>query len=141
NLATSGPGHEGLAALRAAGLPSGALSAFDVFVPAGTDPDRVAERLRGDPGVHAVAAPHAPEWRRDGSAVLTVVPVAETGSPARGAGPRRAARRRAGRRRGGARPGGGRGRARAGGPRGRPAGGGPPAGGGGRAALATAPSS
>lgn len=84
NLATSGPGYEGLTALRAAGLPTGALSAFDVFVPAGTDPDQVAELLRREPGVYAVAAPETDQWRRADSAVLTVLPVAESGSPAGG---------------------------------------------------------
>ncbi|MCA1707967.1 MAG: MMPL family transporter [Actinobacteria bacterium] len=37
NLATYGPGHEGLVALEAAGIPSGALTSFDVFVSSGTD--------------------------------------------------------------------------------------------------------
>ncbi|MDQ3783421.1 MAG: MMPL family transporter, partial [Actinomycetota bacterium] len=51
NLAASGPGHEGLVALQDAGIPSGTLTSFDVFVPPGTDPTTVASELAALPGV------------------------------------------------------------------------------------------
>ncbi|CAN5204796.1 MMPL family transporter [soil metagenome] len=82
NLATSGPGHEGLAALEAAGIPSGALTSFDVFVPSGTDPDAVASDLAALPGVATVAAPEDDRWRRGGTAVISVIPTDESGSAA-----------------------------------------------------------
>lgn len=82
NLARSGPGHDGLAALTDAGVPSGVLTSFDVFVPPGTSPDGVASLVRGLPGVHGVATADTEAWARDGSAVITVMPSAEGGSAA-----------------------------------------------------------
>ncbi|WP_051722609.1 MMPL family transporter [Streptomyces albus] len=81
-LADSGAGRAGLTELTGSGVPSGALTSFDVYVPRGTDADAVADTLRGTEGVHAVAAPDGAEWRRDGSAVLTVLPGDEGGSAA-----------------------------------------------------------
>lgn len=82
NLATSGPGNEGLVALEVAGISSGALTTFDVFVPPGTDPTAVASELAALPGVGTVTAPDNPDWRRGGSAVISVVPADEGGSAA-----------------------------------------------------------
>ncbi|MGH3936003.1 MAG: MMPL family transporter [Pseudonocardiaceae bacterium] len=82
NLAHSGPGHDGLVALTEAGIRSGALTSFDVFVPAGTSPDGVVALLRGLPGVHGVATADTAAWSRDGSAVVTVIPREEGGSAA-----------------------------------------------------------
>jgi uncharacterized membrane protein YdfJ with MMPL/SSD domain len=45
DLAPAGPGREGLVALQQGGLPTGALTAFDVFVPAGSDPAAIAAGL------------------------------------------------------------------------------------------------
>ncbi|MBO0898892.1 MMPL family transporter [Cellulomonas sp. zg-ZUI22] len=78
DLAASGLGRDGLDTLRDAGLPSGVVASFDVYVPPGTDPDALADDLRALPGVHGVAAPDADAWRTDGSAVLTVLPVEES---------------------------------------------------------------
>ncbi|GGK47945.1 membrane protein [Planomonospora parontospora subsp. parontospora] len=80
DLRTSGPGHEGLAALRRAGVPAGSLTPFDVLVTG--DPARAVERIRAVEGVSAVLAPRNPSWRRGGTAVVTVLPVAESGSDA-----------------------------------------------------------
>ncbi|WP_436756898.1 MMPL family transporter [Streptosporangium sp. V21-05] len=79
NLLTSGPGHEGLSALRQAGVPAGSITPFDVLVTG--DPVQAAERLRGVEGVSAVLAPGGPSWRRGGTAVVTVLPAAENGTP------------------------------------------------------------
>ncbi|MGI5196247.1 MMPL family transporter [Streptomyces sp. CA-288835] len=81
-LADSGPGRAGLTALTDSGVPSGTLTSFDVYVPQGTDPAEVADGLRTTDGVYAVTAPEDEEWRRDGSAVLTVLPSDEGGSAA-----------------------------------------------------------
>ncbi|WP_067810758.1 MMPL family transporter [Actinomadura kijaniata] len=81
-LAGSGEGRAGLTALTDSGVPSGVLTSFDVYVPAGTDPARVARTLRATDGVYAVAAPDGGQWRRNGSAVLTVLPRHEGGSAA-----------------------------------------------------------
>jgi putative drug exporter of the RND superfamily len=80
DLAQSGPGRDGLDALERAGIPSGTLASFDVHVPPGTDADDLAVDLRALPGVHGVAAPGDDPWRRDGSAVVTVLPVEESGT-------------------------------------------------------------
>lgn len=82
NLAQSGPGRDGLSALREAGIPSGVLTSFDVFVPAGTPAADVAARLRDLPGVHGAVTATTPAWQRDGSALVAVVPVDEGGTAA-----------------------------------------------------------
>lgn len=82
-LSRSGPGHDGLVALQRAGVPSGPLTSFDVYLPPGTDPAAVADGIRSLPGIYAVAAPDGADWRAaDSSALLTVLPVDEGGSPA-----------------------------------------------------------
>ncbi len=81
-LAKSGPAYEGLVALERAGLPTGVLTPLEVLVPPGTDPGQVAARLAGVPGVRAAVAPADPAWRRGGTALVNVQPVAETGAPA-----------------------------------------------------------
>ncbi|MFD7659571.1 MMPL family transporter [Actinosynnema sp. NPDC059797] len=80
DLAPSGPGRDGLSALSAAGVPSGVLTSFDVFVPAGTPLADVVARLRDLPGVHGAVTGTGAPWRRDGSALVTVLPVAEGGA-------------------------------------------------------------
>lgn len=82
DLARSGSGHDGLVALREAGVPSGVLTSFDVYVPPGRDAARVAAEVAALPGVHAVTAPDDARWRVDGSALVTVLPVPEGGSDA-----------------------------------------------------------
>jgi putative drug exporter of the RND superfamily len=73
-LATSGPAAQGLATLQRAGVPAGVLSPIEVLVPAGTDPATTAKRLASVPGVRAAVAPAGQAWRRDGTALVTVVP-------------------------------------------------------------------
>jgi RND superfamily putative drug exporter len=80
-LATSGPARTGLVALEDAGLPTGILTPIEVLVPAGTDPTQVADRLADVPGVRAAVAPDEPAWRRNGTALVSVQPIAETSTP------------------------------------------------------------
>jgi putative drug exporter of the RND superfamily len=81
-LATSGPARTGLVALEEAGLPTGILTPLEVLVPDGTDPTQVADRLAGVPGVHDAVAPDEPTWRRGGTALVSVQPIAEASTPA-----------------------------------------------------------
>jgi putative drug exporter of the RND superfamily len=81
-LATSGPAREGLARLERAGVGAGALTPIEVLVPAGTSPERAAGRLAGVPGVRVAAAPEGPAWRRGGTSLVSVLPVAETSGAA-----------------------------------------------------------
>ncbi|WP_188193610.1 MMPL family transporter [Nonomuraea sp. SYSU D8015] len=80
NLLTTGPGHAGLTALTRAGVPAGSITPIDALVTG--DPAAAVERIRRIEGVATVLAPQAPSWRRDGTAVISVLPVAENGSPA-----------------------------------------------------------
>jgi RND superfamily putative drug exporter len=81
-LASSGPAYEGRAALVHSGVPTGVLSPIDVLVPRGGDPAEMAATLARVPGVVTAVAPDTPAWRRDGTALITVLPVAEGGSTA-----------------------------------------------------------
>ncbi|GIH74148.1 MMPL family transporter [Planobispora longispora] len=80
DLRASGPGYEGLAALRRAGVPAGSITPFDALVTG--DPARAVARIRAVEGVSTVLAPDDASWRRDGTAVVTVLPVAESGADA-----------------------------------------------------------
>ncbi|HEX8131947.1 MAG TPA: MMPL family transporter [Actinomycetes bacterium] len=81
-LASSGPARGGLGRLERAGVGSGVLTPIEVLLPAGTDPRQAAARLAGVPGVRLAAAPAGPAWRRGGTALVTVLPAAETGGGA-----------------------------------------------------------
>ncbi|HEX4704602.1 MAG TPA: MMPL family transporter, partial [Pseudonocardiaceae bacterium] len=81
-LAASGPAYDGLVALRAAGVPTGVLTPIEVLVPARDDPAAVAAGLTSRSGVLTAIAPTEPAWRKAGTAVVDVVPVAESGSAA-----------------------------------------------------------
>jgi putative drug exporter of the RND superfamily len=82
SLATSGPARQGLTRLERAGVGSGVLTPIEVLVPAGTSPKEAAGHLAAVPGVQLAAAPAGPAWRRDGTALVTVLPAAETGGGA-----------------------------------------------------------
>jgi len=68
----------GIGELERSGIGTGSLSPFEVLVRSG-DPERVAPALAGVEGVRSTIAPA--DWRRDGTAVLTVIPTADANSP------------------------------------------------------------
>ncbi len=76
-LAQSGPAHTALATLTAGGVPSGTLTPIDVLTRQGAA-SAVAHRLTALPGVHAAVAPTTADYRRGGTALVTVLPTAET---------------------------------------------------------------
>ena len=80
SLAQSGPARAGFEKLEASGIGAGPLSPFDALVRGG-DPDAVAATLAAVDGVRAAVAPR--DWRRDGTALVTVIP-AEDGNSAEG---------------------------------------------------------
>jgi RND superfamily putative drug exporter len=82
SLAAAGPAHEGLERLRQAGVPSGVLTPIEVLLPAGADPAAVAARLADLPGTWTAVAPEGPAWRRGGTALVQVQPLAEPGTRA-----------------------------------------------------------
>jgi RND superfamily putative drug exporter len=79
SLAQSGPARAGLDQLTASGIGTGPVSPFDSLVRSG-DPDAVARALAKIDGVRSAVAPS--DWRRGGTAVITVIPTADGNSPA-----------------------------------------------------------
>jgi len=80
-LAQSGPAHAALNALKAGGVPSGTLTPIDVLARESAAA-RITHELSELPGVHAVVSPVTPQFRRGGTALVTVLPTAETNVPA-----------------------------------------------------------
>jgi RND superfamily putative drug exporter len=76
-LSQSGTAHTALATLESGGVSSGTLTPIDVLTRADAAP-AVAHRLAQVPGVHAAVAPATGDLRRDGTALVTVLPAAET---------------------------------------------------------------
>jgi RND superfamily putative drug exporter len=76
-LAQSGAARAGFEKLEEAGIGAGPLTPFDALVRMG-DADALAERLGAIDGVHAAVAPA--DWRRDGTALVTVLPADDGGS-------------------------------------------------------------
>jgi RND superfamily putative drug exporter len=79
-LAQSGAARAGFEQLQASGLGDGPLSPFEALVRGG-DADEVAAALAGVDGVQAAIAPAG--WRREGTALVSVIP-ADDGSSAEG---------------------------------------------------------
>jgi putative drug exporter of the RND superfamily len=84
-IAKSGDAKDGLVALEDAGIGEGSLLPHEILVGGGTDPDRVAAELREVEGIHGAVAPADSDWRRDGTAVVEAIPVADSGSDEGGA--------------------------------------------------------
>jgi putative drug exporter of the RND superfamily len=80
-LAQTGPAHTALTTLRTGGVPSGTLTPIDVLTRAHAAP-AVAHRLAELPGVHAAITPATTQFDRAGTALVTVLPSAETNIPA-----------------------------------------------------------
>ena len=81
--ATSGPAHDALVTLTDGGVPSGVLTPAEVLTSSGSgSPASVAASAARVPGVYAAVAPGTPDYQRDGTAIVTVIPVAESSVPA-----------------------------------------------------------
>lgn len=79
SLAQAGPARGGVDKLQESGIGTGPLSPFDALVRLG-DPAAVAESLAQVGGVRSAVAPA--EWRRDGTALVTIIPTEDGNSPA-----------------------------------------------------------
>jgi len=79
SLAYGGPAQAGLEKLQDAGIGTGPLSPFDALVRSG-DPGAVADSIAEVDGVWSAAAPA--DWRRDGTALVAVIPTADGNSAA-----------------------------------------------------------
>ena len=74
-IAESGPAKEALQQLRDAGIGSGVIAPVETLVPEeGADAVRSAQTEVAD--VHGAVAPDAPEWRKEGLAIVTAAPLA-----------------------------------------------------------------
>jgi len=81
--ATSGPAHDALVTLTDGGIPSGVITPAEVLVSASPGgAGAVAARAAQVPGVYAAVAPATPDYSRAGTAIVTVIPAAESGVPA-----------------------------------------------------------
>jgi RND superfamily putative drug exporter len=79
SLAQAGPARVGLENLKDSGIGTGPLSPFDALVRSG-DPEAVAAALAEVDGVESATAPA--EWRRGGTALVTIIPTEDGNSPA-----------------------------------------------------------
>ena len=79
SLASAGAARVGLQQLEDSGIGPGPLAPVDALVRAG-DPDVVAAELARVEGVRGAVAPR--DWRRDGTALVTVIPTADGNSAA-----------------------------------------------------------
>jgi RND superfamily putative drug exporter len=79
-LAKSGGAKAGLVALEEAGIGEGALLPHEILIEGNTSPELVAEKLGSVDGIHGAVAPDAPDWRRDGTALVEAIPVADSGT-------------------------------------------------------------
>ena len=81
--ATSGPAHDALVTLTDGGIPSGVLTPAEVLTSSSSGaPALVAAEAARVPGVYAAVAPATPDYQRDGTAIVTVIPAAESSVPA-----------------------------------------------------------
>ena len=82
SLSQQGPARAGVVMLERAGIPTGVLTPIEVFVPRGANPARAVAAASRVPGIRTAVAPAEPTWRRDGTAMVAVLPVPEGASPA-----------------------------------------------------------
>ena len=76
-LASQGPAVETLADLREGGVPAGIVTPLEVLVrgdDAAGSAEQVVQELKSVDGVAFAVAPDDPTWRKDGTAVVHVVP-------------------------------------------------------------------
>jgi putative drug exporter of the RND superfamily len=78
SFAYGGPPQAGLESLENSGIGTGPLSPFDALVRSG-EPDAVADAFANVEGVQRAAAPA--DWRRNGTALVTIIPTQDGNSP------------------------------------------------------------
>jgi putative drug exporter of the RND superfamily len=79
--ATAGPAHDALTTLTRGGIPSGVITPAEVLTSSGSQ-QAVAAQAGHLPGVYAAVAPTTPDYHRAGTAIVTVLPSAESSVPA-----------------------------------------------------------
>jgi RND superfamily putative drug exporter len=79
-LAQSGPAHVALQQLTDGGVPAGVLSPIEILTTSTTAP-HIADQLGRLPGVYTAIAPHTPDYRAGGTAIVDVLAIGEPSSP------------------------------------------------------------
>jgi RND superfamily putative drug exporter len=80
--ATSGPAHDALVTLTGGGVPSGVLTPAEVLISSAPGARAaVASEAARVPGIYAAVAPATPDYQRAGTAIVTVLPAAESSVP------------------------------------------------------------
>lgn len=72
-IAKAGAAKDGLNALEESGIGTGAIAPVETIVPDG-EAAAVVSAQAGVEGVHGAVAPAAPDWHRDGNALVATVP-------------------------------------------------------------------
>jgi RND superfamily putative drug exporter len=80
-IAKAGAAKDGLHALDRSGIGKGAIAPVETLVPESDAAKVAAAQARVD-GVHGAAAPDAPDWRKDGKAIVVASPVSGDDSQA-----------------------------------------------------------
>jgi RND superfamily putative drug exporter len=76
-IAKSGDAKDGLVALEDSGIGEGSILPHEILIDGKTNPEAVVKATADVSGVHGSVAPGSPEWRRDGTAIVDVVPSVE----------------------------------------------------------------
>jgi putative drug exporter of the RND superfamily len=76
-IAKSGDAKDGLVALEDSGIGEGSILPHEILIEGNTNPAAVVKATADVSGVHGAVAPDGPEWRRDGTAIVEVVPTVE----------------------------------------------------------------
>ena len=79
--ATAGPAHDTLTTLTRGGIPSGVITPAEVLTSPGAQ-QAVATQAAHLPGVYTAVAPATPDYHRAATAIVTVLPAAESSVPA-----------------------------------------------------------
>jgi len=78
-LSRTGPAHDALSILRTGGIPTGVLAPIEILTQ-NINPAPIAALARSTPGIFAAVAPKTTDYRRHGTALITVLPTAEASS-------------------------------------------------------------
>ena len=68
------------ARLEESGIGEGSLLPHEILVEGNSDPEEVAAAVREVEGVHGAVAPDDESWRRDGTSLVEVIPVPDSGT-------------------------------------------------------------
>jgi RND superfamily putative drug exporter len=76
-IAKSGDAKDGLVALEDSGIGEGSILPHEILIEGDTSPQAVVKATADISGVHGAVAPDSPEWSRNGTAIVEVVPSVE----------------------------------------------------------------